>query len=196
MRKKLYKSHFSILVLMLVFITARAQDVNKRWAIGIGSGALLYSKNDLKTIGFRYSEQFPRLSVARYMFKNTTFVGQFSTSVDENKKYLVLDGDIRYDFGTSENLISIYVLLGGSLVDTKYLLPIINLGAGGTLWVSNTIGLNSQLVYKYNNSGFKSQASHIFASGGIVFRFSLGADKNGYSHTKKKSRKRLWEMRH
>lgn len=195
MKKDSIRKYFFVLI-ALMFLSVQSQDVNNKWALGVGAGGLLYSEQDLKTVGFRYSEQFPRLSIARYMFKNVTFAGQFSRSIDENKKYITFDGDIRYDFGTSENMISIYVLLGGSLIDTKYVLPFINLGAGGTLWISDKFGLNSQLSYKYNNSGFTSQASHIFASGGLVYRFNLNGNKVGSVRKSKKTRTRLWEMRH
>jgi hypothetical protein len=87
-----------------------------------------------------------------------------------------------------------YALLGGSLIDTKHLLPLLNFGFGGTLWVYENFGLQGQFMYKYNNSGFQSQASHLFASGGIVYRFAIN---NGRGiRGVKKTRKRLWEMKH
>jgi len=186
--KKINKNHF-ILVFLFLTMTLQSQDYNNKWAFGIGAGGLLYSEKDGPTMGFRFSEQFPRISIARYMFKNVTFAGSFSKSLDENKKYTTLDGEIRYDFGTSENLISIYVLLGGSLVETIHMLPLVNVGAGGALWISDRFGLSGQLMYRINHLGFQSQASHIFASGGLVYRFSLNGGMG-------RDRRRLWDMKH
>ncbi|WP_439130253.1 hypothetical protein [Polaribacter sp.] len=173
-------------------LSVKSQDSTNKWTVGIGLGGLLYSEKDLDKIGYRFSEQFPRLSVARYVFKNTTIAGLFSQSVQEQKKYLTFDGEIRYDFGTSENLLNVYSVVGGSLIDTRFTLPLINFGFGGSLWLFDNIGLNGQLLYKYNNSGFQSQASHIFASGGIVYRFKIGSSSKGI----RKTRRRLWEMEH
>jgi hypothetical protein len=198
MEKKVKKPYFKVkkayLVVFLFFLTVSIQSQNNKdkWAIGFGAGGLLYSENDLKAIGYRFSQQFPRISVARYMFKNVTVAGSFSQSIEEQRRYVTFDGELRYDFGTSENLITIYALVGGSLIDTKYLLPLVNFGIGGTLWVSENFGLQGQFIYKYNNSGFQSQASHIFASGGVVYAFSM---ENKYS-ARKKTRTRLWDMKH
>jgi hypothetical protein len=192
--KKKEKKNYVIILFLFLFTSLQAQDINNRWTVGIGSGSLLYSENDLKSIGFRYAEQFPRISIARYMFKNVTFAGSFSQSVDDNKKYITFDGELRYDFGTSENLITVYALLGGSLIDTKHLLPLVNFGIGGNLWVYKNFGFAGQFIYKYNNSGFQSQASHVFASAGIVYRFSV--DTDGIRRAGKKTRTRLWEMKH
>ncbi|WP_397445489.1 hypothetical protein [Polaribacter sp. R77954] len=185
------KTHLFTLLLFLA-LSIQCQDRINKWAIGLGAGGLLYSEKDLEKIGYRFSEQFPRLTIARYMFKNVTIAGSFSQSIQEQKRYVTFDGEIRYDFGTSENLLNVYVLVGGSLIDTRFTLPLVNFGVGGALWVSDNFGLQGQLLYKYNNSGFQSQASHVFASGGIVYRFSLG---NKYQ-SRKKSRTRLWDMKH
>lgn len=174
-----------------------SQDLNNKWIVGLGSGTVLYSQKDQSKIGFRYSQQFPRFTIGRYIFRNVSFVGHFSSSTNENNKYTTFDGDIRYDFGTSENTLSFYALIGGSLIDTKLLLPLVNVGGGSTLWLSERVGLNGQLMYKINNSGFNSQASHFFGSAGLVFRFDFGGG-SGFSKSRgnRGSRRRLWQMRH
>jgi hypothetical protein len=188
---KFKKNYYFILFLFLT-MAIQSQDINNRWAIGIGAGGVLYSEKDGPTIGYRYSEQFPRLSLSRYMFKNVTFVGALSTSIDPNRNYTTLDGEARYDFGTSQNKLSPYILIGASIIDHKYIFPVINFGAGGTLWVSDRIGLNGQLMYKYNYLGLKSQGSHLYGFGTVVYRFSLGKE---VSRTRKGqgSRSRLWD---
>ena len=147
-KKRIYLFSLSIL-----FTTAiQSQDISNKWAINIGSGLVIYpGKYDRNMgLGFKYSEQFPRISISRYMFKNITFSVALSISPIQRKKYTTFDGEIRYDFGTSENIISIYALIGGSIIENKKMvLPTLNFGAGGTLWISDSWGLNSQLMYKY-----------------------------------------------
>lgn len=193
-----YKFLLSLSFLIFFTVITKAQDMNNRWAIGLGAGSVLYSAEDAPKIGFRYVQQFPRFSVARYMFKNVTFAGHLSSSVDKNKKYTTLDADLRYDFGTSENTLSMYAVVGGSLIDTKFLLPLIHIGGGGTWWISDKFGLNGQMTYRINNNGFASQASHLFASGSLVFRFDFNGGGTSYSKSRgsRGSRRRIWQMRH
>ena len=188
--KKINKKYIVIILLCLI-MTLQGQDNNNKWAFGIGAGGPLYSEENVPAVGFRFTAQFPRISIARYMFKNVTFAGTFSRSINVDKKYTTLDGEIRYDFGTSENLISIHVLIGASFIDAKFLIPVLDFGAGGTLWVFERIGLNGQLIYRYNNLGTVSQPSHIFASGGLVYRFNLGSAARNQV-----GRRRLWDIRH
>lgn len=185
------KKEYLIILFLFLTMSLQSQDSNNKWVVGFGAGGVLYSAEDGPAIGYRYSEQFPRLSFAKYIFKNISFSGAFSTSIDPNRKYTTVDGELRYDFGTSENRISPYVLIGGSFIDSKYLLPGLNFGVGGTLWVSDRIGLNGQLVYKYNHLGFESQRSHTYGAGSIVYRFSLGSGTN-----RRDGRRRIWEMKH
>jgi hypothetical protein len=191
MKKKLKNKYFFILFIFFTIII-QSQDINNKWVVGIGAGGVLYSEADGPSIGYRYSEQFPRLSIARYMFKNVTFAGAISTHIDVNRKYTTFDGEARYDFGTSENRLSPYVLVGGSFIDQKYLLPVINFGIGGTLWISDRFGLNGQLMYKVNHLGFQSQGSHIYGSGNLVYRFDFGSGTS----RKRGNRRRLWERKH
>jgi len=184
---------FSLLVISTMAI--QSQDINNKWSINIGSGGVLYPGEYDPNVGFIFTEQFPRISISRYMFKNITFSGALSNSTNDLKKYTTLDGEIRYDFGTSENLISIYALIGGSIIDANKKLITLNFGVGGTLWISDSWGLSSQLMYKHipNILGIpkRYQTPHIYACGGIVYRFSFS---NPISFQKKStsSRKRLW----
>ena len=184
------KKHLFILLLFLTMIL-KGQDNNNKWAINFGGGGLLYSEESASATGYRFTEQLPRISIARYVFKNITLAGSFSSSINEGKKYTTLGGELRYDFGTSENLMSIHVLIGSSLIDAKQLIPVLDFGAGGTLWIFERIGLTGQLIYKYNNLRSDSQPSHLFASGGLAYRFNLGSGSGNF-----RTRRRLWDFRH
>ena len=187
-KKRIYLFSLSIL-----FTTAiQSQDISNKWAINIGSGLVIYPGKYDRNMGFRYTEQFPRFSISRYMFKNITFSGALSISPIQRKKYTTFDGEIRYDFCTSENIISIYALIGGSIIENKKMvLPTLNFGAGGTLWISDSWGLNSQLMYKYIPEVAKNyQKPHIYAGGGIVYRFS---NRTTSQKNPTLNRKRLWD---
>ena len=68
-KKRIYLFSLSIL-----FTTAiQSQDISNKWAINIGSGLVIYPGKYDRNMGFNYSEQFPRISISRYMFKNITF---------------------------------------------------------------------------------------------------------------------------
>ena len=182
-----------ILIILLFALKSFGQNNENKWAITFGSGLVIYEEKDASAMSGRYISQFPRFSVATYLLKNVTLVGSISTDFnDEIQDYTTFDGELRYDFGTSENMLTPYVLIGGSLIKSKHLLPTLNFGAGITLWVSNRIGLHGQLQYRYNEERFNSQRSHTFMSGGIVYRFSLSGDSGG----RKSERKRLWESKH
>lgn len=188
------KRKFTFFVVIFLFLTLQnfGQNENHKWAVSFGFGTVNYSKENAAAVGGRFIPQFPRLSAARYMFKNVTFVGSISGTFNDSQKYTTLDGEARYDFGTSKNKITPYVVIGGSLVKSKHLLPTLNYGIGGTLWISDHFGLHAQLLHKYNEKRFKSQTSHSFFSTGLVYRFSLKKATEGNSST----RKRIWESKH
>ena len=187
------------LLLVLFSFSAFGQSRDNKWAITFGAASALYSVEDASALrnisalegGSRVIILFPRLSVARYMLKNVTFVGSVSVPFKDTQKYTSFDGEFRYDFGTSENKFSPYILIGGSLIDAKFLVPTLNFGAGGTLWVSERFGLHGQLAYRYNEEKFSSQRSHIFGSGGLVYLFPSSSGSK--SSIRDSNRKRIWE---
>lgn len=169
---------FVSLFLSTIFFKIYAQNEVKKWSFGVSIAGAFYAPEDGKVVGGQLAYQSPRFNISRYIFKGLTLDAAFATALGDNQKYTTFDGAFRYDFGTSDNTLVPYVLVGGSLIDAVRLLPTLNFGAGGTLWISSNLGLNFQLLYKYNEERFKSQKSHIYASGGLVYRFSLGARRS------------------
>jgi hypothetical protein len=185
------KLNFFVLIFLVFTLNIFSQNEDQKWAVSVGFGSVIYSVENSTAVGGRYIPQFPRLSASRYMFKNVTFVGSISGSYNDSQKYTTFDGEARYDFGTSKNTINLYVVLGGSLIKSKHVLPTLNFGIGGTLWISDHFGLHGQLLHKYNDKKFNSQRSHTFLSAGLVYRFSLlGGNSGGKAGS---SRKRLWD---
>ncbi|MCL7762416.1 hypothetical protein MPF19_03240 [Polaribacter sp. Z014] len=186
------KFKFFVLVFLLLALQNFGQNESNKWAVTLSSSLVVYATKDGAAMQGRYIAQFPRLSLARYMFKNLTFVGDFSSSYRDVQKYTALDGEVRYDFGTSENRITPYLTVGGGFVKSKHWLPTLNFGFGGTFWVSDHFGLHGQWMYKYNEERYHSQRSHTFLSAGVVYRFSL----SGNTGARGGERKRLWDYKH
>lgn len=186
----------SLFICFCINFSTSSQNEQNKWAIDIGSSSVLYEDGAQASsqVGYRYLEAAPRIGLTKYLFKDFSIAGGISTSIVEGKDYLSFDGEIRYGFGTSNkrifNLVSIYGLIGGSYL-VEPLSVTLNFGGGGTLWVSDNLGLTARVVYKY--FGLPDfPRSHIYASGGFVYQFSYGSS----SENKKASggkRARIWE---
>ena len=98
------------LFLILSTMAIQSQDINNKWAINIGFVGIKYYGDSDSNRGFVSAKQFPRISISRYTSKNITLSGAFSTSPNKTNKYTTFDGEIRYDFGASENIVSQAVL--------------------------------------------------------------------------------------
>ena len=160
-------------MIVFLFLTSSlfSQNENNRWTFGVDIAWVTYSEADKLTVGGKFINQTPRFTLSRYMFKNITFSGSVSTAIGDNQKYTTFDGVARYDFGTSQNNVVPYVLLGGSFIKAKVLTPTVNFGLVNTFWFSSRLGLNLQLMYKYSQDKFSSQTSHIMPSFGLVYSF-------------------------
>ncbi len=167
------KIKFNYFAILFLFLTTSifSQNKNNKWTFGASLAWVSYSEADKATVGGKFINQTPRFTLSRYMFKNITFVGSFSTAINDNQKYTTFDGEARYDFGTSQNNVVPYVFIGGSFISAKALTPTANFGVGNTFWFSEKYGLNLQLMYKFSQDKFSSQRSHIMPSIGLVYSF-------------------------
>jgi hypothetical protein len=170
-----------IILLLLSVLSISAQETNERWGIRLSSASVLYSAKDGPTVGGRYIATIPGISVSKYLGKKMTISVTFSNSINDTQQYFSSDFNLSYDIFNPKSFLRPY-LLGGvgvvNLLDTGLTL---NLGGGGTLWISKSIGLHSQLMYKVSTIGSNLQRSHFFGSAGIVYSFSSSRNK------------RLWE---
>ncbi|WP_435414278.1 hypothetical protein [Polaribacter aestuariivivens] len=159
------------LFLFTFLLNVNAQNEGSKWTAGVSLAGAKYSFEDAKVVGGQLAYQSPRLNISRYLFKGLTLDGAFATAVGDNQKYTTFDGILRYDFGTSVNNVVPYILLGGSFISALKFTPTLNFGAGNTFWFTPKYGLNLQLMYKFSESKFDSQKSHIYFSFGIVYSF-------------------------
>lgn len=178
-----------IIVLLLFFISLsqviKAQNNKSKWAFGLSIGSAMYSDEDGAKVGGAYAKQIPIISLSRYMFKNVTFDATFGYAGTDTQKYTTFDGSARYDFGASYENVVPYVFIGGSIINALRPTPTLNFGVGNTLWIHPKFGLNFQLMYKFSETRFESQFSHIYSSVGIVYSFKA-----------RNMRPRLWDIEH
>ena len=163
---------FLIILLLIAFaVQVSAQNEEQKWTAGISIAGAKYSLDDCLVVGGQLAYQSPRLNIARYVFKGLILDVGFATSVGDKQKYTTFDGLLRYDFGASKKSMVPYVLVGGSFINAIRYTPTVNLGTGTTFWFNSKIGLNLQVIYKFSETKFQSQRSHIYASLGLVYRF-------------------------
>lgn len=172
---------FCVVLLLFSFFSVNAQEYNDRWGIGINSASVLYSAEDGSTVGGRYIATLPGFSISKYLGRKMTISVMFSNSINDDQQYFSSDFNLTYDIFNPDFFLRPYLLAGVGVVNLLDTGLTLNLGGGGTLWVSNSIGLNGQLIYKVSTIGGELQRSHFFGSAGIVYSFSP---------TRKK---RLWE---
>lgn len=171
MKMKFKNSLFLLLFFVGTFM-AKAQNIDSKWAFGMSAASAMYFDEDGQKIGGSFINQTPRITITRYLFKNLTMDVSYSTStLLDTQKYNSLDGILRYDFGTSYDNTVPYVLLGGSFITAEQLTPTLNFGVGNTFWFMPNYGVNFQLMYKFSETKFESQYSHIFSSIGLVYSF-------------------------
>lgn len=170
-----------LLLIFLSTISISAQDSSDKWGFGLNIASVLYSKKDGGTVGGRYIATLPAVSVSRYLGNKMTISVTFSNAINDTQQYFSSDFNLTYDIFKPEKSLRPYLLGGIGVVNLLDSGITLNIGGGGTLWITNSIGLNAQLMYKVSTIGGELQRSHIFNSVGVVYSFS--SSKN----------KRLWE---
>lgn len=175
------------LIFFCLSLSNFSQNKQYKWAIDVGSASVLFKKSAIPSVGYRYLQSASRIGLTKYMDNNLFIAGAVSNSITNNKEYLSLDGELRYDFGTSTkkifNLISMYASIGTSYLFIPDIVTV-SFGGGGTLWLSKKIGFTSSLVYK-SHGGSNFPASHLYGSAGFVHVFS--PEKRG------DRRARIWD---
>jgi uncharacterized protein YaiE (UPF0345 family) len=168
------KIKFLIIFLLFSFtFQVKAQNEKQKWTAGVSLAAAKYMTDfQASALGGGFVYQTPRFNISRYLFSNITFDASISTAIFDSQTYTTFDGVARYDFGTSENNVVPYILLGGSFIKAKVLTPTVNFGVGNTFWFSQKYGFNLQVMYKYSDLQHESQFSHVYTSIGLVYSFS------------------------
>lgn len=177
-------SKFPKLLVLVLLISSQLVSQNKesRWVVGVSVGMAKFATEDAEFIGDQFNFQIPRFNVSRYFYNGLSLdaglsfntIDEISGAYSNSVPYFSMDGNVRYDFGeTDENLVP-YIAFGGSLLKTTYkLTPTFNFGGGGTFWLNSRYGINTQLLYKYSPETFQSMRSHFYFSVGMVYSLKL-----------------------
>ncbi|WKD85577.1 hypothetical protein KCTC32516_00918 [Polaribacter huanghezhanensis] len=174
----MFKSLKIFLVVLFIGFQTVAQNKENRWVVGASVGVAKFASEDVKAVGDQFIFQVPSLNVSRYFFNGLTLDAGLSFSVidripgfySNSVSYVSIDGAVKYDFGTLNDNLVPYVILGGSLLKTTYkMTTTTNIGAGGTFWLNPNYGINTQLQYKYSPETDESMRSHTYFSVGVVY---------------------------
>ena len=161
---------FLILILLISFST-NAQNENNKWVVGV-SGSLVRFSN-INRVKDWHNFQAPKINIARYLFSGLTVDAgitlnaiNISPFVTNNFSYNSFDGNLRYDFNLSDNHLVPYLTVGASIVGPPSTIQnskssgVLNVGFGGTFWVSSHLGLNTQISYKHSSEKVYSMTAH------------------------------------
>ncbi|MDV7186476.1 hypothetical protein R3X25_04220 [Lutibacter sp. TH_r2] len=191
-----------ITVLLLFFsLISYAQDENNRFVIGLGLNAIDYFPiedmpngndggfmNELFNSKDHWNVGGPRINATYYWKHKISFDAAFSLNtiskfgdVDvENRTYYAFDLHAQYSFLKPEKKFQPYLLIGAGYSSVFYGGGTFNSGIGANYWISDSIGINAQGLYKYNSDDYKLY-SHFYYSLGVVFKLNSngGGSKSG-----------------
>ena len=177
---------FYFLAFLLISINKiNAQESARSWSIGLNSSSVLYSEKDGPVVGGRYIAIIPGVSLSKYIGNKMTVSFTLSKSIQDVQKYVSTGANLNYELFNPAYKLRIYALGGISIVNLLETGITLNLGGGGTLWMTDRIGFNGQLMYKLSALGGDFQRSHIFGTAGIVYSLNLGGSSS-----------RIWDRKH
>jgi hypothetical protein len=173
-----------------------SQDVNNVWIVGIGINAVDYFPtnslgngnddgflNEIFNIEDHWNISGPQIMATRYLINNLSVDGLLAfnnikkygdTSV-EKTNYIGFDINFRYSFMDTSKAFTIFALVGGGYTFAFYSGGTVNGGGGMNYWISDTIGLHTQAIYKYNSSNFKLNP-HFYYSLSLVFKLQAASN--------------------
>lgn len=179
----MFKKIFFVIA-VTVFSFGHSQQIGANWEIGIGGDIVRFSDKDAPYIGDKHIIQVPRFNVTRrindsFSLDGAVSFGAFDSLIITNQvPYISIDGSVRYRYVKTLEKLQPYIFIGAGIVEShpkRRTTPTFNGGTGLTYWISDSIGLNTQVYYKYSLESFESMRSHIQASVSIIFGINSGA---------------------
>ena len=177
--KKTVMKKYLVLILLISFAT-NAQNNENKWVVGV-SGSLVRFSN-VNRVKDWHNFQAPKINIARYLFSGLTVdAGVTLNAIDiypfvtNEFSYNSFDGNLRYDFNLSNNHLVPYLTVGASIVGPPSTIQnskssgVLNVGLGGTFWVSSHWGLNTQISYKHSSEKIYSMTAHKQLTVGVVY---------------------------
>ena len=178
MKKFIVKKYIALF--LFISLAANAQNNENKWVVGV-SGSLVRFSN-INRVKDWHNFQAPKINIARYLFSGLSVdAGITLNAIDIHPfvtnafSYNSFDGNLRYDFNLSNNNLVPYLTVGASIVGPPSTIQnsktsgVLNIGVGGTFWVSSHWGLNSQISYKHSPEKVLSMTAHKQLTVGVVY---------------------------
>lgn len=169
-----------IVFFLFISLAVNAQNNENKWVVGV-SGSLVHFSNSNR-VKDRDNFQAPKINIARYLFSGLTVDAGITLNaidihpfVTNQFSYNSFDGNLRYDFNLSNNNLVPYLTVGASIVGAPSTIPnskpsgVLNVGFGGTFWVSSHWGLNTQISYKHSPEKILNMTAHKQLTVGLVY---------------------------
>jgi predicted secreted protein len=169
-----------LVLFLFISLATNAQNNENKWVVGV-SGSLVRFSN-INRVKDWHNFQAPKIYIARYLFSGLTVdVGFTLNAIDIHPfvtnefSYNSFDGNLRYDFNLSNNHLVPYLTVGASIVGPPSTIQnskssgVLNVGFGGTFWVSSHWGLNTQISYKHSPEKIYSMTAHKQLTVGVVY---------------------------
>ena len=169
-----------LVLFLFISLAINAQNNENKWVVGV-SGSLVRFSN-INRVKDWHNFQAPKINIARYLFSGLTVdVGFTLNAIDIHPfvtnefSYNSFDGNLRYDFNLSNNHLVPYLTVGASIVGPPSTIQnskssgVLNVGFGGTFWVSSHWGLNTQISYKHSPEKIYSMTAHKQLTVGVVY---------------------------
>ena len=166
---KLFFSFF----LFFLSLSSFSQDQDSKWAIGAGIGVSNYTFNPIQTSASAFKKvfnEFPRINVSRHLYSRFILDAGFVTSFNSEIKYTTFDAALRYNLNNSSENIVPYFLVGAGYISSEKSTSTVNFGIGGTIWVTQKIGLNLQGIFRTKDDLYIVK-SNAYVTAGIVYSF-------------------------
>ncbi|HET8886551.1 MAG TPA: outer membrane beta-barrel protein [Salinimicrobium sp.] len=181
----------ALVVLFLTTFQISAQNERQPWYVGLGWNAVDYynSEETDKQINTTFSAL--RISVGRHIWKGLS--AEFSYSVNEIEEYpglmgvnldhAAIDAYALYSFrdllyNGEDKLIDPYLMAGAGItwlenfgVEEKIETNTLNIGGGVNFWISPSLAIVGQGVYKNSKDGFTDSYLEYYV--GIKYIFGL-----------------------
>jgi len=178
MKKFIVKKY--IVLFLFISLEANAQNNENKWVVGV-SGSLVRFSN-INRVKDWHNFQAPKINIARYLFSGLSVDAGITLNaidihpfVTNEFSYNSFDGNLRYDFNLSNNNLVPYLTVGASIVGPPSTIQnsktsgVLNIGVGGTFWVSSHWGLNSQISYKHSPEKVLSMTANKQLTVGVVY---------------------------
>lgn len=190
-----------VLIFLCGILSICGQNNDRKWIFGVNSSAVLFGKEGMDKVKDGLNAQFPNIQISRiltedfsvdfmYTFEAVNVIREINVF-----PYSSFDVYLRYNLpGLFFNIVPFggiglgYINGASSTPNPKATLSL-NLTVGGTLWVTERIGLTGRLIYKTVSYNSTSMASHIQGLAGVVYKFDVNL-KFG------ENRKRIWNRKH